>query len=222
MIGGAEGGQVGVELVVLADIDVGHVARRLGAAVHGVMLGRGNGAIVARIVALQARHEGDAHAAGQEGIFAVGLLAAAPARIAEDVDVRRPEVEALEDIAECPPLVFSACMYLMRPSVPMISAMEWIALVSNVAARPIGSGNDVTPFVFATPCSASLHQSYDRHVQPRHGTSLVHELAGLLFQRQALHQVGGALLRRKVGVQISRLVLCDGNAAKAEQCGKCG
>ena len=38
-----------------------------------------------------------AHLAGQERIFAIGLLAAAPARIAEDVDVGRPEIQPLGD-----------------------------------------------------------------------------------------------------------------------------
>ena len=59
---GAEGGQIGVELVVLADVDVGRVARRLGAAVHGVVLGRGDDAVVLGIVALHAGDEGNAHA----------------------------------------------------------------------------------------------------------------------------------------------------------------
>ena len=36
------------------------------------------------------------HAAGEERIFAVGFLPAAPARIAKDVDVGRPEGEAEE------------------------------------------------------------------------------------------------------------------------------
>ena len=74
------------------------MARGLGAAVHGEVLGRGDDAVVLRIVALHAGDEGDAHARGEERIFAVGFLAAAPARIAEDVDVGRPEVEALEDV----------------------------------------------------------------------------------------------------------------------------
>src|SRR5579863_10127075 len=34
-----------------------------------------------------------------------------------------------------------------------------MAGASNVAARPIGSGNSVVPLT-ATPCSDSLHQSY--------------------------------------------------------------
>ena len=117
--GGAEGGQVGVEFVVLADGDVGDMAGGLGAAVDGEVLGGGDDAVVARIVALHAGDEGYAHAGGEKGIFAVGLLAAAPAGIAKDVDVGRPEVEALEKrLAR-----FSrwACSYLMRPSVEMAS-----------------------------------------------------------------------------------------------------
>ena len=66
---------------------------------HGEVLGRGDHAIVVRIVALHAGNEGHAHAAGEERILAVGLLAAAPARIAEDVNVGCPEVEAFQDVA---------------------------------------------------------------------------------------------------------------------------
>src|ERR1700735_4745165 len=43
--------------------------------------------------------KGHAHAAREKRIFAVGLLPAAPAGVAEDVDVGRPEVEAFKDIA---------------------------------------------------------------------------------------------------------------------------
>src|SRR5205085_6863875 len=40
---------------------------------------------------------------GEVRVLAVGLLAAAPARVAEDVDVRRPEGEALVARALAPP-----------------------------------------------------------------------------------------------------------------------
>ena len=49
------------------------------------------------VLALHAGHKGDSQAAGKERIFAVGLLAPPPARVAKDVDVRRPECEAIED-----------------------------------------------------------------------------------------------------------------------------
>ena len=94
--GGAEGGQVGVFEVVRGDVDVGLVAGRLGAGVDGVVFGRGDDAEIARVIALHAGDEGDSHAAGEEGIFAVGFLAAAPAGIAKDVDIGRPEGEAEE------------------------------------------------------------------------------------------------------------------------------
>ena len=80
-------GFVGVQLVVQADIDVGKMPRRLRPAMDRKVLRRGNGEVVFRIIALQSGHVGDAHAAGQEGVFPVGLLASAPARIAEDIQV---------------------------------------------------------------------------------------------------------------------------------------
>ncbi len=94
--GGAEGGQVGVFEVVRGDVDVGLMARGLGAGVHGEVLGRRDDAEVVGVGALHAGDEGDGHAAGEERVFAVGLLAAAPTGIAKDVDVRRPEGEAEE------------------------------------------------------------------------------------------------------------------------------
>jgi hypothetical protein len=153
--GGAEGGQVGVDLVVLADVDVGGVAGRLRAAVHGKVLGRGDDAVVAGIVALHAGDEGYAHAGGEERIFAVGLLAAAPARIAKDVDVGRPEVEAFKDVA----VAGAHGLHVLDAA---FGADDNGHLVDGGGveggARPMGSGNSVVP-LRATPCSDSLHQS---------------------------------------------------------------
>ena len=84
---------------MLADVHVNEVARGLGPAVHGIMFGRGDHPVICGIVALQAGDERDAHAPGEERIFAIGFLAASPARIAKDVDVGRPEIEAFEDVA---------------------------------------------------------------------------------------------------------------------------
>ncbi len=97
--GGAERGEIGVFQVVIGNVDVDAVARGLGSTVHGEVLGRGYQLEVFGIVALQAFDEFDAHACGEERIFAEGLHAAAPARIAKDIDVRRPEGEAGEAAA---------------------------------------------------------------------------------------------------------------------------
>ena len=69
-------------------IDIEAVAQGLGAAVDGVVLGSGDNAEVFRIVALHSGHEGDAHAGSQKRIFAVRFLAASPAGITKDVDIR--------------------------------------------------------------------------------------------------------------------------------------
>ena len=90
----AEGGEVGVLDVVSRGLRVEAVPQGLGAGVHGVVLGRGRHDRVVEVVALHAGDEGDPEAAGEEGILAVGLLSAAPARVAEDVDVRRVERQA--------------------------------------------------------------------------------------------------------------------------------
>src|SRR5579863_5005070 len=58
------------------------------------MFWSGYHSIIFRVIPLHSGDEGDAHAGGEEGIFAVGFLAASPAGVAEDVDVGSPEIEA--------------------------------------------------------------------------------------------------------------------------------
>src|SRR5580698_2258553 len=61
-------------------------------------------AIVSRVIALQSAHKLLAQMGGEERVFAIGLLASSPARIAEDVDVWRPdgqaEVDAVNAVAD--------------------------------------------------------------------------------------------------------------------------
>ena len=88
--GGAECGQVGIDEVPLVDARVEAVSCRLRSAVHGVVLRRRHHLQVVRVGSLHPRHERHAHAGREIRILAVGLLAASPARVAEDVDVGRP------------------------------------------------------------------------------------------------------------------------------------
>jgi hypothetical protein len=70
----------------------------------GVMLGRGHGLEVFRVVALHPAHEIHRQARGKVGILPVGFLAAPPARIAEDVDVgaeeRQSGIQAVDSVAD--------------------------------------------------------------------------------------------------------------------------
>ncbi len=101
---GAEGGQVGLFQIARAGVHVEAVAHGLRPAVHGKVLAGGHRAQVVQVSALHAADKGHAHLGGQERVFAVGLLAAAPARIAKDVDVRRPEGQPEKDAVVALPL----------------------------------------------------------------------------------------------------------------------
>ena len=93
-------GQVRLPEVLLADHGVEFVALVLRTGVHGEVLGAGRGLHVALFVLLLKRFdELRAELAGQIGILAIRLVAAAPARIAKDVDIGRPEGQALVDVA---------------------------------------------------------------------------------------------------------------------------
>src|SRR5690606_8637664 len=96
----AEGGEIRVLEIAQRDVDIRVVTRGFGTAVHGEVLGRGDHVRTIGIVSLHAAHVGHCEARGKEWILAEGLLPAAPARITEDVDVRRPGVEAGADTPE--------------------------------------------------------------------------------------------------------------------------
>ncbi|MNV13338.1 hypothetical protein D3C71_1039740 [compost metagenome] len=90
-----EGRQVGVVQIALARARIEVMAVGFRAAVYGQVLGSGVQLAVDGIVTLQTVHEGNTHASGEVRILAVGFLTAAPARVAEDVDVGRPESQPL-------------------------------------------------------------------------------------------------------------------------------
>ena len=46
---------------------------------------------------MQSCYVSDAHTTREERVFAVGLLPTAPARVTEDIQVRRPEIETTHD-----------------------------------------------------------------------------------------------------------------------------
>ena len=92
-----KGGQIGFLHVLGGGLRVELVADGLGAGVHGKVLGAGSGLDILA-VALHAFDKAHAQAGGQVGILAIGFMAAAPAGIAEDVDVGAPQGQALVDV----------------------------------------------------------------------------------------------------------------------------
>jgi len=92
---GAKGGSIGVVEIVERDGYVEAMAECFGPTVNGIVFRSGNGLEVMRVLALKSGDKSDAESSGEEGIFAVGFLAASPARITKDVDVRGPEGETV-------------------------------------------------------------------------------------------------------------------------------
>ena len=89
----AKCGRVRIQLVVLADVNVGEVTRGLRPAVNSEMLRRRDNSKVVRIVSLHSGDERHSQPPAQERIFSIRLLSAPPARIAEDVHIRGPEIQ---------------------------------------------------------------------------------------------------------------------------------
>ena len=109
-----ERGEVVLVEVALVDVDVEAVALRLWAGMDGVVLRAGGGHQEVWIVALEPLHELDAHARGEVRVLAERLLSAAPARIAEHVDVRTPQREArveIEELLRAEEVVLGARLY---------------------------------------------------------------------------------------------------------------
>src|SRR6185312_9163158 len=81
---------------MFAHIHIRKVPCRLWAAMHGIMLWRRDHAIILGIISLHAGNKGDPHAAREKWVFSIGLLSASPPRIAEYVQIRRPEIETVK------------------------------------------------------------------------------------------------------------------------------
>ena len=177
--------------IVPAHIDIGEVTRGLRSAVHGEVLGRGDGLVVVRIVALHSRHKRNSHAAAQERILAIGLLASSPARIAKDVDVGSPEVQALEDVGVAGALGLD----VLDPAFDAdrgrhgVNAGGIECRREADGLRKLGRAVDRdTVERFAPPVIGGNAQAWDR-------PGLVDELRGLFLQRHPMYQIGCTLLR---------------------------
>jgi hypothetical protein len=189
-----EVGQIALAQVTLAHDGVERVALWLRSAVDGEVFHGRDGLEVLRVVALQPADELDRQLTRQKRIFAVRLLSASPAGIPEDVDVRRPEREALIS-AEAP--------------VPHVLVMLGARLVGDDGrhaedeavvprgreadglrehGREPGAGDAVQRLV--PPIVRRNAESFDRRRDVLH-------LLDFFLQREARYEIGGALLERE-------------------------
>src|SRR5450755_2488770 len=175
---------------MLAHFYVYGVAGWFGPAVYGVMLGGGNDAIVLRVVTLHAGDKRNSQASRQEGVLSKGFLPTSPARITEDVNVRSPEIEALEDVA-----------------IPVMQTLDVLDspfgadhnghTVNGVCIKGRSQGSWPGKLGGASRGDAVRCLAppvVTRNTQALDGARLVHELRYLLFHRHTVDQILSPLL----------------------------
>ena len=189
-----EGGQVGRVEIARRDLGVELVALALRPAVDGIVLGARRTLEIARVIALQAAHEGRAHRAGEEGILAPRFLAAAPARVAEDIDIGRPEGE---------PLVVARLAIAAQRGVilgaPLVADGGGDLLDQRRIPRgghADGLREDGGAAVAGNAVQRLAPPVVGRDPQPRDGRCVEDKLAEFLFERHAADEIGDAVGKR--------------------------
>jgi len=180
--GGPEGGQICILQIVRRGEDVVGVAAGFRTAMDREMLGRRDHERQVRIVPLHALDKGDADPRCQIGIFAIGFLTPAPARIAEDVDVGRPAVEAGADPSEMsglPPQCVQRADLCPDGGGDLMDQRRVEGSGEADRLREIGRGHRADRPVkgFGPPIIGG-------YAEPRNGRRDVQKLRDLLVQRQ--------------------------------------
>ncbi len=199
----AEGGQIGLVQVQLGWMHVEVMTIRLGTAVNGIVLGGRHEFQVPRILSLHSLHEFDAHARREVRILAVGLLTAPPTRIPKDIDVWRPERQALIAAVLLAPqcfLVFGARLIAYRGRLfTQQPGIERRGESDSLGKYGRGPGPSHAVQGFVPPLVG-------RHTEAGNGRRIVLKLRDLFLQRHARHQIGGALLKAASRVSIDGVV----------------
>ena len=198
---GLKGGQVRVEQVLLGDDRVELVPQGLRAGVHGKVLGAGRRLEVLFVVALQALDKAHAQARGEIGVLAVGLVAAAPARVAEDVDVRRPEGQPLVDVA----VALAHALVVLGAA---LGGDDGADLLHKVCVEHGGHGDGLREHGGRARARHAVQRLVPPviggYAQPLDGRGCVDHLAGLFLQRHAGDQVLCPLGKGEGFVQVFR------------------
>ena len=161
---------------------------------NGIMLGRGYHFEIFRVVTLQTADELNAHLPGQIRVFAVGLMAPAPAWITKNIDIRRPERQAF-----VPPAIIVANKFMVFGT--RLIADDTGRIIHHRAVkcrrhadclredrRNTRAGNTmqtlIPPIIF-------------RDAQPLDGRGGIAQLGDLFLQRHPLNQIRRTRLKIK-------------------------
>ena len=196
-----EGRQIGLPEVAGGQVlHVELMAVPLRSAMYGEVLGTGQRLhvlaaayaalreVVGGVALLQSAHHGQPHAGSEERILAVGLLSASPARVAEDVDVGRPERK---------PLI---ALHLSGASGHHVLGASLVAGDAERAAHQClvprcrhahGDGKHRGRAVARHAVQRLVPPLEGRYAQPLDGRRHVHHDFRLLLEREPLAEVAG-------------------------------
>ena len=192
--------QVSLVQVLLTDFRIELMADGFRAGMNGIVLRAGGGEQIIRIISLQSRNIAHAHAAGEPGVFPIGLLTAAPSRVPENVDIGAVKAESFEQVPDAVGgilLIFDAGFLTDGPA----DLLYQLGIEGGPHADALGihgrrSLTGRTVERFAPP----VHFRDAQPLQCRRGGK---DLRDLFFCRHAGDQVFRTLGKTQAGIQIS-------------------
>ena len=189
--------QVGFAEVPFVDLCIEEVTFGLGTAMDSKVFHRRDGFEIVWVVALQAFDEPDGEPAGQPGIFTVGLLSPAPAGIAEDIDIGRPEGQSFVD----QPFTFAGEIMVFGPGfVRDGRGHAKLHIFIPCGAQPDGLGENRCQSGSGYAMQAFVPPVVFGDTQAGNGRSGIHHLPDLFFQCHAADEVVYALVDGQVGI----------------------
>lgn len=186
---------------MLADVHIGKVARWFRPAVYGVVFRCRNGEVVFRVIALQSGDVSNSHPACEERNFAVRLLSTTPARVAEDIEIGRPEIQATHNAG----VSFSSVLHVLDASLNTNLRRH------GVDARRVKGGGKADRFrifgyTFIDHTMKGLAPPLvGRDLEPRNFRGVVLHLRSLLSKGHAAYQIRGPLRGRKLRIHVGEI-----------------
>ena len=172
-----ESGQIGFGHILRAGHGVELVPDGFGAGMDGEMFAAG-GDFQVFPVALESFDEPDAEPGGQIGILAVGLVAPAPSRVAEDVDIRTPDGQPLIDIAVA---VGALAVELGAGLTGNHRSDLFLEILVEHGGQADGLGKDGRRAGAGNPVQHLVPPVVGRNAEPRNRGSVVFQLGGLFL-----------------------------------------
>ena len=206
--------RVCVFLVMLADVNVSEVARWLRPAVYGKVFGSGDHAIIMRIVALHAGDESNGHTTTEERIFPIGLLAATPARVAEDIDVRGPKVKTFKDVR----VPGAHILGVFDPALNSNSSGHLVNARSIECRRETDRLGEFCGAVRDDAMQSFAPPVISWNVETRNRPGLINQLRSFFLKCHPMDEIRSALLRRELGIHVRKIgIVLRGSIAGHER-----